>query len=85
MAGWILKRRAASAAVLVALRNHLSDLALLLRGRFRTAPADTPFPAGRIQTRLRSFPQHGSFEFSVLRRTAICGLCGVRDYAEPHR
>jgi hypothetical protein len=34
--------------------------------------ADTSFPAGRIQTRLRSFPQHGEFE--PTNAPTICNL-----------
>jgi hypothetical protein len=43
--------------------HYPSDLGLLLRRQLRTAAADTSFPAGRIQPRLCSFPQHGPFEF----------------------
>ena len=61
--------------------HHPTDLGLLLRRQLRTTPADASFPTGGIQTGLRSFAEHGPFEFGErpdhLHHHPSCRRCGV--------
>ncbi len=55
---------AASTAVFSPLDYYPGDLGVLVNCKLRAASADASFPAGGLQTRLRSFAQHGALESS---------------------
>jgi len=91
VAGWTLNNRAASAAVLSSLDNHLSNLSLLSLEKLRTASTDATFLACGIQPCFGPFSQHGPLELRESpdhmhhhpprRRGRIDGLSQVRNPA----
>ena len=62
-----------------------SDGLDLFGGEFGWAPAFSTASTRRFQASNGALPDQITFEFGILRRTAIRALCGVRDYAKPQR
>ena len=61
--GWVdLEEAGSSGGGLLAFRNHLSNLGLLLRGELGAATADAALLTGGIDSGLSAFPQHGALE-----------------------
>ena len=50
---------------LLAFRDHLSNLGLLLRGELGAATPDAALLTGGIDSGLSAFPQHGALELGV--------------------